>query len=67
MFFYDNFKEGINYGLKYMNVMSEFDEEDYIENFNLILDLSLELKAVILNVIEGMIFMYDVVKSLFKI
>lgn len=65
--FYDNFKEGINYGLKYMNVMSEFDEEDYIENLNLTLDSSLELKAAIPNAIEGMTSMHDAVKSLPKI
>lgn len=62
--FYDNFKEAIDMGLKYMNLINEFDDENHQENMNTTLEASISLRDSLPHSIEGIKTMYKSVLSI---
>lgn len=62
--FYDNFKEAMDMGLKYMNLMADLDENNYRENLETTLEEIIILKESIPQAINGMKTLHDSVISM---
>lgn len=62
--FYENFKDAIDIGLKYMNLMADLDESKYFENLQITLNESRELRDSLPESIAGVRSMHNAVISM---
>ena len=65
--FYDNFRESMDMSLKYLNVMSEFDSDSYLENMIYTHERCIQLNTAISNAKFGLESLYGSIKSLPRI